>query len=87
MAASGNTLQDFPAESFTLLGFCEHCRRQRVIDRAAVPRGLTIQALRTRLRCSACGSRETSLRILYTGAGGFRYGMGPESAADPAIPG
>jgi len=30
-----------------------------------------------RLRCSACGSRETSSRIAYTGAGGFHYGEPP----------
>jgi len=26
------------------------------------------------LHCSACGSREASIRIVYTGAGGFEYG-------------
>jgi hypothetical protein len=74
MGSPDNTLDDFPAETFTILAFCDTCGYQAPLDRNRVPAGVTVQALRMRLRCSACGSRATSLRILYTGAGGFRYG-------------
>lgn len=72
--AAANTLTDFPAEAFTILAFCDACGRQMTLDRGTLPQGLTINDLRHRLRCAACGSRETSIRILYTGASGFRYG-------------
>jgi hypothetical protein len=71
---TANTLDDFPAETFGVLASCEACGRQVWLDRAKVPAGVTVQALRNRLRCSGCGSRETSIRLVYTGAGGFRYG-------------
>jgi hypothetical protein len=76
MATDCNTLADFPAESFAILVLCEACGRQKWLDRATVPAGVRVQALRERLRCSACGSRTGSIRIVYTGAGGFRYGAG-----------
>jgi hypothetical protein len=31
-------------------------------------------------RCAACGSREASMRIVYTGAGGYHYSVSPRSA-------
>ena len=74
MDAPDNRLDDFPAESFTILAFCDTCGHQAPLDRTHVPAGVTVQALRMRPRCSACGSHATSLRIVYTGAGGFRYG-------------
>jgi hypothetical protein len=55
---ASNTLDDFPAESFTILVFCDACGRQTPLDRATVPEGLTVEALRRRLRCGACCSRE-----------------------------
>ena len=71
MNSPDNTLDDFPAETFTILAFCDTCGHQAPLDRTRVPAGVTVQALGMRLRCSACGSHATSLRILYTGAGGF----------------
>ena len=79
MAVNGNALEDFPAEVFRILVFCEACGRQAPLDRMKVPAGVSVQGLRGRLRCSSCGSRESSLRIVYTGAGGFRYGVGAGS--------
>jgi hypothetical protein len=76
---AGNTLDELPAELFTILVFCDACGHQSPLDRAKVPAGLCVQELPGKLRCSACGSRETSMRIVYTGAGGFRY-----SGASPA---
>jgi hypothetical protein len=76
MAADSNTLADFPAETFAILAFCERCGRQGRLDRAKVPAGVTVQELRERLRCSGCGSHTGSIRIVYMGAGGFRYGGG-----------
>lgn len=74
MTAAGNTLDDFPAEAFTIFAFCDACGHSDPLDHAKVPDGTSIQDLSHKLRCTACGSRETSIRILYTGAGGFRYG-------------
>ncbi len=74
MDSRDNSLDAFPAETFTILAFCDACGHQAPLDRNQVPGGVTVQALRDRLRCSACGSHATSIRILYTGAGGFRYG-------------
>lgn len=74
MDATGNTLDDFPAAAFTILVFCETCGHRSPLDRAKVPDGRTVQELVRLLRCSACGSRAASIRIVYTGAGGFEYG-------------
>lgn len=74
MATASNTLDDFPSKTFGVLVSCETCGRQVWLDRAKVPTGITVQALRGRLRCSGCSSRETSIHLVYTGAGGFRYG-------------
>ncbi len=74
MRTTGNTLDDFPAESFTLLVFCDVCDRSCPLNRTKVPDGLTVQELVKKLRCSSCGSRKASIRIVYTGAGDFRYG-------------
>lgn len=74
METLGNTLDDFPAESFTILVFCEHCGHNSPLDRAQVPERLTVQQLLALLRCKHCGSRDASIRIIYTGAGGFEYG-------------
>lgn len=81
MATDSNTLDDFPAESFAILVLCEACGRQRWLDHAKVPTGVTVQALRERLRCSGCGSRQGSIRIVYSAAGGFRYGGGSMASA------
>ena len=69
-----NLPEEFPAERFSLIAFCEACGHSASIERACIPTGLTVQALPGRLRCSACGARQATIRIVYTGAGGFRYG-------------
>lgn len=74
MDTPGNLPDDFPAESFTILAFCDACEHRAPLDRTQIPPGVTVQALRGRLRCLACGHRGGSIRIVYTGAGGFRYG-------------
>ena len=38
-----------------------------------LPEGLTVPELTKRLRCSVCGSRECSVRIIFAGAGGFSH--------------
>jgi len=52
--------------------FCDACGHRSPLDRAKVPDGTTIQELVRRLRCGACGARTASIRIVYTGAGGFK---------------
>jgi len=74
MIAAGNRLDDFPAESFTIVAFCEACGHRSSLDRAKVPDGRTVQELVRLLRYHVCGAREASIRIIYTGAGGFAYG-------------
>jgi len=56
------------------LVFCDACGHRSPLDRSKVPDGRTVQELVQLLRCSICGAREASFRIVYTGAGGFEYG-------------
>ncbi len=72
-AMSGNVLSDFPADQFGIRVFCERCDHQADLDRAKVPDGFILQDLPPLLRCSACGAREATVRIFYTGAGGYRH--------------
>jgi len=74
MTEVSNTLEDFPAESFTIFAFCDTCNHSGHLDRAKVPEGMTVQQLVKALRCASCGSRGASIRVVYTGAGGFHYG-------------
>ena len=82
MRQASNTLDDFPATTFAIVAFCERCGRRAALDRENLPPKVTIKALRRRLRCSGCGSRETSIRIVYTGAGGFRYSVTGSSRSE-----
>jgi hypothetical protein len=78
--STGNTLDAFPAEAFTILVFCDACDRSAPLDRTKVPDDMTVQDLVRVLRCAACGSRKASIRIVYTGAGGFHHGgMSPSA--------
>ena len=69
----GNSLSDFPPESFTIMTFCESCGYQGQLDRSKVPDGVTVQRLPALLRCSKCGAKAGSIRIVNTGAGGFAH--------------
>jgi hypothetical protein len=68
-----NALSDFPPESFAIAAFCDHCGHQSRLDRATVPRGVTVQQISKLLRCSRCGAKAGNIRIIYTGAGGFQH--------------
>jgi hypothetical protein len=68
----GNVLSEFPPDQFTISLFCESCDHQAILDREKVPDAMTVHELRKHLRCTACGSRNCSIRIIHTGAGGFR---------------
>lgn len=60
--------------------FCEACAHRSTLERSKVPDGRTVQELVQMLRCSARGSGEASMRIIYTAAGGLAYdGMRPSS--------
>ena len=61
-----NQLSDFPLDSFTIATFCESCRHQGQLDRDKVPPGVTVQQLTKLLRCSECGRKAGSIRIVYT---------------------
>jgi hypothetical protein len=71
---TGNTFSDFPPGEFTILALCESCRHQGAVDRSSVPEDSVVQDLAKRLRCSVCGASECSIRIVFTGAGGYRHG-------------
>jgi len=73
MNSTGNHLEDFPPETFMVLAFCGACDHQAPLDRTRVPASASVSEVCRRLRRSTCGSRQTDLRILYTGAGGFHY--------------
>jgi hypothetical protein len=60
MSEMDNTFDDFPAETFTIVAFCDDCEHRAPLDREKVPAGVTIQEFPGRLRCSRCGSREAS---------------------------
>ena len=74
MDLRGNTLDDFPSDEFSLLVFCGACGRERALDRSTLSGSLLVSDLVLGLRCARCGGRETSLRIVYIGAGAFAYG-------------
>jgi hypothetical protein len=86
--AQENLPEDFPPETFELRGFCDACGYSATVVRAHIPAGLSLQGLARRLRCTACGSRETGMRIIYTGAGGFRHrfpGLPPRPPLSTAV--
>jgi hypothetical protein len=58
-----NTLADFPPDKYMLLVYCCDCQRRPELNRSALPANTSIQALRPRLVCSACGSRSTQLDV------------------------
>jgi hypothetical protein len=82
-AAQENLPEDFPPETFVLRGCCDACGYSAAVARARIPAGLSVQTLARRLRCTACGSRETGMRIIYTGAGGFCHGFSALPACPP----
>jgi hypothetical protein len=82
MAAPDNTLSDFPAKAFTVFVWCDVCGHQGAVDRGNVPESIPMQTPQAKLVCSACGARQVSIRIAYTGAGGFSY-HGTTPGADP----
>jgi hypothetical protein len=71
MPEPANTPDDFPPGQFELFAFCDACGHSAPIDRARIP--ATIPGLPARLRCTACGGRSCSIRIVYTGAGGYSH--------------
>ena len=70
-----NTLADFPPDRFAIYAFCE-CGHTDQVATARLPAELPIDALRSRLRCRVCGSRQVSIRIIWTAAGGFHHSGG-----------
>jgi hypothetical protein len=72
--ATGNTFSNFPPDQFAILAFCESCGHQATVDRDSLPEDQIVQDLPKRLRCSACSAKECSIRIVFTGAGGYRCG-------------
>jgi len=48
-----NTLSDFPADQFRILGACEACGRADWLDLEGLPDDMTIDTLRKRITCQA----------------------------------
>ena len=63
-----NTLSDFPAGQFRILGACDACDHTDWLDRTNLPDDMNIEALRERVTCQVC-----NIRIVYVGSGGFEY--------------
>ena len=85
---TANPLDDFPPASFTIIAFCEACGHSAAVDRSRLPPSLSTQSLASHLRCRECGVRSATIRIVYTGAGGFHVGAhygGPQDG-DSAAP-
>jgi len=72
-SSGGNRLSDFPPDEFTIVVFCDSCDHSSDLNREKVPESMTTPEIRQHLRCSECGSRECSLRMIYSGVGGFRH--------------
>lgn len=84
-------------ESFQLYAVCTDCERmeqvsiRKLID--AHGESLTIEQVRTRLRCSGCAVRTGDIRIVYVGEqgklSGFHYrgnsGRPPPVVPDPRV--
>ena len=68
-----NRLSDFDTAKFTIYGYCTDCDHSGVVPR--VDEQITIPALNANLRCSACGSQDTSIRICYTGQESLRMAL------------
>ena len=68
-----NTLADFPTDKYSILLYCCACERRAEVDREMVPPDITVPDLRERLVCSACGSRETMLHIVWHGGRGSPF--------------
>jgi hypothetical protein len=60
----GNALSDFPPDAFAIMTFCESCGHQGQVDRDRVPAGVTVHQLSALLRCSQCGAKAGSIRIV-----------------------
>jgi len=67
-----STLADFPPDRFAIHAYCE-CGHSARVGADRLPADMQIQWLRSRLRCGACGSRQVSIRIEWTAAGGYKY--------------
>ncbi len=72
----------FDPAKVTVSGCCGACGHSATVDLEKVAQEAEIRTLPERLRCSACGSREWSIRIVFTGAGEFEYREGAKK--DPA---
>jgi len=66
-----NKISDFDPGKLTIVGFCTDCHRDAPVPR--IDEDMEIPMLIEKLSCSQCGSWNCSIRIIYTGAGGFEY--------------
>ena len=76
-SGGGNTFDDFPAETFTIFLHCDVWDRSGRLKRSKIPDSMTVQQLVKVVQCSRRNPRNTSIRIVYTGAEGYgRLGAG-----------
>lgn len=60
-----NTLFDFPADQFRILGACDSCDHAEWLNQGKLPDEMRIDVLRKRVTCQACSSRDCGIRIMY----------------------
>ncbi|MDJ0863352.1 MAG: hypothetical protein QNJ82_14085 [Gammaproteobacteria bacterium] len=65
---------DFDPAKFTIYASCATCGHSAPLDGDRVGQEVEVWTLPSRLRCAECGSRECSIRIVFTAAGEFAYG-------------
>lgn len=78
-----NVIADFPADRFAIHAHCP-CGHGARLDLERLPADLTIERLRARLRCRACGGRAVGIRISWTAAGGFAHSAGAGQTSQAA---
>jgi hypothetical protein len=74
-----NRIGDFDSDKFTLYVFCDECHHSKGLPfwwlREKYGSDTTLNRIQSGLRCEPCDSRNCSIRIVYTGAGGFSHGQ------------
>ena len=65
---------DFDPAKFNIYASCSQCGHSAPLDTQKVGQDVEVRTLPSRLRCGECGSRECSIRIVFTAAGEFEYG-------------
>jgi hypothetical protein len=84
MGATANTLGDVPSDTFTILAFSDARHPERPAQPRRPPKGLTFDTL-CRPRCTACGIRKTSIRVLDTASDELHHSALRPTLEEPSL--